>query len=156
MHREDFQISQGKPEDVKILLSHRMKMFHEIKPNNGEYLPDFYQVTESWIARKIGDDNFIAFIARTADGKVAGSGCVLIKEDQPRPGSLNTDAPYLLSMYTEPEYRKKGVATLIIEESIKWAKANGYDRIDLHASPIGKALYEQFGFKQTNEMRLML
>lgn len=156
MAGERFHISRGTSDDVGILLEHRLKMLLEIFPNRNEYHPDLNNATEAWITRKIMDSNFIAFIARIKDGGVAGSGCILIKEDQPRPTSLNTNAPYLLSMYTEPGYRGQGVASLIVQESIRWAKENGFDRMDLHGSPMGKSLYEKFGFRQTNEMRLML
>lgn len=156
MQKGKFQISRSTTEDLGTLQRHRLKMFYEMKPDKNEYLPEFEAVTEQWIARKVKDQNYVALIARTEDGQVAGSGCLLVKEDQPRPGNLNLNAPYILSMYTEPEYRHMGVASLIIEKLISWAKQNGYDRIDLHASPLGRSLYEKFGFRQTNEMRLLL
>lgn len=156
MPQVKFYIVIGGREDLELLVRHRLKMFEEINTNQDGYLPDFNRVTEQWISRKLEDNNFIAFIARTTDGIAIGSGCLLIKEDQPRPTSLRTSAPYLLSMFTEPEYRGSGVASAIVEESIKWARKNGYDRIDLHASSYGRAIYGGFGFKPTNEMRLVL
>jgi hypothetical protein len=35
-------------------------------------------------------------------------------------------------------------------------RANGWPRISLHASELGRGLYEDLGFKPTNEMRLVL
>ena len=100
-------------------------------------------------------------MARAADGKVAGSGCVLIKEDQPRPTDKSVYTPYLMSMYTEGEYRKgeyrkKGVATGIVAASIKWCREHGHGSITLHASREGRGIYEGFGFNPTNEMRLSI
>ncbi len=151
-----FDISLGTPEDLDILVRHRMGMWQEIRPDRKAYHQDFEKVTREWITAKVNDSNFFSFVARTGDGKVAGSGCILIKEDQPRPDKLVIGAPYLVSMYTEPEYRSHGVASLIVQAAIQWAKENGYDRMDLHGSPMGRSLYEKFGFRQTNEMRLML
>ena len=59
-------------------------------------------------------------------------------------------------MYTEKESRRSGVARLIVKTTIAWSKNNGYDRINLHATETGKCLYEEFGFKPTNGMRLTL
>lgn len=151
-----FQISIGTAEDEKVLLKHRLKMFEEIRPDKGSYRDDFASVTQEWVSHKLRDQNFVAFIARTRDGIIAGSGCILVKEDQPRPETTVTGAPYLLSMYTEPDFRKMGVATAIVKEAIYWSRKNGYDRIDLHASPIGRSVYERLGFRQTTEMRLIL
>lgn len=156
MSGNQFEIRMGGPEDLVVLVSHRLRMFYEIKPDREVYLEDYEKVTRAWITEKVKDSNFVSFIAETKEGKIAGSGCILIKEDQPRPEKLVLSVPYLLSMYTEPEYRSKGVASLIIQRAISWAKAQGFDRMDLHGSPMGRSLYEKFGFKQTNEMRLLL
>lgn len=156
MPQESFHIDTGTLDDLEILVSHRLRMFEEIRPDKKEYLQDFDTVTEKWIARKLNDSNFLAFIAKNDSGTVVGSGCILIKEDQPRPANLRIQVPYLLSMYTEPEFRGKGVGSMIVRKVIEWSKDNGYDRIDLHASPLGRPMYEKFGFTQTNEMRLLL
>ena len=36
---------------------------------------------------------------------------------------------------------------------LKWAIAQGYDRVHLHASDAGRPLYQSLGFVPTNEMR---
>ena len=59
-------------------------------------------------------------------------------------------------MYTEHPFREKGVATKIVQESLRWAKAKGFPRMTLHASDMGRSIYEKFGFKQTWEMKLDL
>jgi GNAT superfamily N-acetyltransferase len=59
-------------------------------------------------------------------------------------------------MYTERNFRRQGVARLIVKTAIAWSKEHGYDRINLHATDVGKPLYEEFGFKPTNEMNLQL
>jgi GNAT superfamily N-acetyltransferase len=66
------------------------------------------------------------------------------------------EVPYLLSLYTEKEFRKKGVARLIVETAIDWCRKNGYDRVNLDASEEGKPLYETLGFKPGYGMRLQL
>jgi len=40
--------------------------------------------------------------------------------------------------------------------ALEWCRANRIASVILHASPEGKALYESFDFRQTNEMRLLL
>jgi GNAT superfamily N-acetyltransferase len=61
-----------------------------------------------------------------------------------------------MNMYTDPEYRGKGLATSIIETIIIWCRKNEFHWVSLRASDGGRHLYETLGFKPTNEMRLML
>ncbi len=151
-----FVVSQGGIEDLDILVSHRIQMWRDIFPELGEAIDLSVGTTGRWLREKLLGGTVIPFIARTEDGHVAGSGCVMIKEDQPRPTSRTVNCPYLMSMYTEREFRRKGVATRITEEAIAWCRQNGYDRITLHASSEGRAIYEKLGFSATNEMKLAL
>jgi GNAT superfamily N-acetyltransferase len=85
-----------------------------------------------------------------------GSGCIWLRAAQPRPNLKKRVQPYLLSMYTEPRFRGKGVASLVVREAIKWCKKKGYSRLALHASRKGRGLYRKLGFSRTWEMRLNL
>lgn len=142
--------------DVDTLLRHRMSMWMEIYPSMYDSEGFLFTATKKWIIEKLNSGTMVGIIARTPEGKIAGSGCILIREDQPRPGSLSAEEPYILSMYTEKECRGQGVATSITKFCIDWAKERGYERISLHASIAGKPVYKKAGFRQTNEMRLML
>ena len=139
-----------------ILLNHRMEMLKELVTDWDTLGESFREETRMWIVEGLRNGKMKAFVATTPEGKIAGSGCLLIHEDQPRPGSTRIDNPYLLSMYTEKVYRNQGAATSIVAHCIEWAKSNGYDRVTLHASESGRPVYEKFGFKQTNEMRLWI
>jgi GNAT superfamily N-acetyltransferase len=73
---------------------------------------------------------------------------------QPRPVLLGRgEVPYILSMYTEPEFRRRGVASRLVREMVRWSKARGYGRVLLHASRYGRPVYERLGFEPSSEMR---
>jgi GNAT superfamily N-acetyltransferase len=59
----------------------------------------------------------------------------------------------VLNVFTEPEWRKRGAARLVMEEILRWAREEKLDRLVLHASDEARSLYEQMGFIATNEMR---
>jgi len=59
-------------------------------------------------------------------------------------------------MYTEPEYRRQGLARRLMEAMVAWCRAERMTSVYLHASDDGRALYESLGFTPTNEMRLVL
>jgi GNAT superfamily N-acetyltransferase len=62
----------------------------------------------------------------------------------------------ILNVYTDPEYRRRGVARQLMETMIDWCKREGLARVNLRASDTGRHLYESLGFKPSNEMRLPL
>ncbi|MCW6159340.1 MAG: GNAT family N-acetyltransferase [Thermoplasmatales archaeon] len=151
---EDFCLVYGTLDDLDLLVDHRLLMWKEIHPDMADRVEQSREFTSKWIRSKVSEGSLISLIVKNSEGRVVGSGCILIKEDQPRPGSSQMKYPYLLSMYTLPEYRKMGVASSIVKEAIKWSRDKGFDRISLHASDQGKSVYEKLGFQQTNEMRL--
>jgi GNAT superfamily N-acetyltransferase len=60
----------------------------------------------------------------------------------------------ILNVYTEAEFRRRGIAQRVMAVIIAWAEAYGLRGVNLHASDEGRVLYEKLGFVQTNEMRL--
>ncbi len=53
-----------------------------------------------------------------------------------------------MSMFTEPSFRGKGVASAIVKVAVEWARVNGYASVRLHASEMGQGVYERLGFER--------
>lgn len=151
-----FEVSLAKVEDTELLVKHRLGMFNDMYPELRKETETSKEQTYKWIKQMLSENKVVGFIVRTDAGQAVGSGCLWIKKEQPNPTRRRLEAPYLMSMYTEKGFRRKGVARLIVKTAIAWCKDHGYDRITLHATDMGKPLYEAFGFKATNEMRLDL
>ena len=129
-------------------------MWRDIHPEFGAGIDESEGPTREWVRRKLAEGKLIGFIAKTPGGRVAGSGCIWLRDEQPRPTNPRQEVPYLMSMYTEPAFREQGVARMVVRRALKWCRAHNYDRINLHASTQGKPLYESLGFEPTTEMRL--
>jgi GNAT superfamily N-acetyltransferase len=85
---------------------------------------------------------------------VAGGGGVLLSPWPANPHDPCTERAVILNVYTEQEYRRRGVARLIMQAILAWIEAYGLRGANLHASAEGRQLYEKLGFVATNEMRL--
>jgi GNAT superfamily N-acetyltransferase len=59
----------------------------------------------------------------------------------------------ILNVFTEPEWRRRGIAALLMKTIIEWSREQRLDGLVLDASDDGRGLYEQLGFVSTNEMR---
>jgi GNAT superfamily N-acetyltransferase len=115
------------------------------------------QAYRRWVRREQRAKRFFAYVVETPSGEPAGSGAVWLAPNQPRPGRLaSPELPYILSMYTEPRFRRRGVATLLVRTMVTWAAHRGYRRVVLHASRQGRPVYARLGFEATREMRLDL
>ena len=152
----EFQISLATVNDIELLVRHRVNMWIDIRPDLKEQAQELEALTREWIKKVLSEGKLIGFIAKTKTGQVAGSGCVWLREDAPRVLNPRGESPYLMSMYTEEGFRRKGVARLIVKTAIDWCREHGYKIISLHAAEAGIPLYESFGFKMTTEMRLTL
>jgi GNAT superfamily N-acetyltransferase len=151
-----FKLCYAGRDDIDLLLAHRQSMWLDIHPELEREVKGSERMTRDWIEKQLSKSKLVGFIAKTPGGKVAGSGCVWIREEQPRPTSGHLEVPYLMSMYTVKMFRRKGVGKLIVKGAMKWSREHGYERIILHASREGRPLYEGLGFEPANEMRFKL
>ena len=68
--------------------------------------------------------------------------------------NLSGKIAYVMNLCTLPDYRKQGIARLLMQKVIEWIKKNDLTVVSLHATEMGRKMYEELGFKETNEMRL--
>jgi GNAT superfamily N-acetyltransferase len=113
----------------------------------------------NWLARMMKERRFSGIIAFVGEGQrraVIGSGGIWLHEIHPMPWLDGENEPYILSMYTEKEFRGLGVATRIMKEATKWCRKKGYRSARLNASKMGRGLYSSLGWKRSWEMRKKL
>lgn len=61
-----------------------------------------------------------------------------------------------MNMYTDPDYRRRGIARHTLELLVEEAKKKGISHISLEATDMGRPLYERFGFiKMNHEMEFL-
>jgi GNAT superfamily N-acetyltransferase len=131
-------------------------MWQDMGVRSSDVLDAADRIYRRWVKSEIMKERLVGWIVEAPEDVVAGGGCLWLRPVQPRPRSRMLVEPYLFSMFTEPNFRRQGVASRILNEAIKWSKRNGYTRILLHASQKAKRLYSKHGFTRTWEMRLEL
>jgi GNAT superfamily N-acetyltransferase len=62
----------------------------------------------------------------------------------------------LHNVHTLPEFRRRGFARRLVETAVAWCREEGFSRVTLNASAAGRPLYENLGFRPTNQMSLKL
>ncbi len=105
--------------------------------------------------------DYVGWLATPADQPemVVGGAGVQLQPILPRPVNASTVGEGLqgtvVNVFTEPQWRRRGIADLLIREIITWSKDEHLDRLLLHASDEGRSLYERLGFIAGNEMRFV-
>jgi GNAT superfamily N-acetyltransferase len=142
--------------DMDVLVAHRNAMFEEYAPLSPEERAVAVDAYPAWAKGMMKKKLFHGYIVESSGGKVAASGCVWLREQQPSRGRPATLIPYVMSVYTDPKFRRKGLASLVMLETMAWSKRHGYRKMLLHASLVGRKVYLQLGWKRTWEMEVDL
>jgi GNAT superfamily N-acetyltransferase len=64
------------------------------------------------------------------------------------------DAARVRAMYTHPDFTRRGVGRLILELCERAAGAEGFTRMQLHATLAGLPLYRAYGFEPLEEVSI--
>jgi len=143
--------------DLEVLVDHRHRMFDAFRKISALEHELGDREYRKWARLRMKKGEFVAWIIeRSRDRLPVATGAVWLLEHQPRPGRPAGKAPYLLSMYTDPNFRGRGFASRIVRESMMWSRQNGFSRMSLHASKFGRSVYRKLGWERTWEMRVVL
>jgi GNAT superfamily N-acetyltransferase len=163
MQDSPIEIRLASPDDVGIIAHHRAGMFRDMGSAPPESLAALREATVAAVRDMFENDQYVGWLAYVAGepGHVVGGVGVHRRLVQPFPrkrddGSVEIRQgrqALVVNVFTEPGYRRRGIARQLMETLMEWAGSAGVDSLVLHAAPDGRPLYESLGFTQTNEMR---
>jgi RimJ/RimL family protein N-acetyltransferase len=158
----EFAIRRATAEDAPVVAHHRARMFQDMDEISAPVFGDFVIASREWTERALASGEYVGWLASPKDQPnliVAGAG-VQRRQVPPHPCRPARDGAFakgrhaiVLNVFTEPEWRKRGVAGLLMDEVLRWSREEKLDRLVLHASAEARSLYERMGFVLTNEMR---
>jgi GNAT superfamily N-acetyltransferase len=154
MTQAEITIREATPSESAIILHHRRSMFRDMGEGTVEELDRMVEVARPWLAQALADRSYRHWLALDGSGRVAGGGGILLSPWPANPKDPCTQRAVILNVYTEPEFRKRGIAGQIMLTILVWVEEQGFRAVNLHASKEGRPLYEKLGFEATNEMRL--
>ena len=117
---------------------------------------DLVPALKDYYARHMADGTFVSWIALDGSRIIATSGMSFV-EKPPYFGCPNGRIGLLSSMFTEPEYRRRGIAKELLRRVTEDARAYGCAAVQITASDMGVKLDTDFGFvKNRNFMQYKL
>ena len=95
--------------------------------------------------RHMADGTFVSWLAVDGDQIVGTSGMSFV-EKPPYFGCPTGRVGLLSSMYTDPAYRRRGIAKELLRRVVEEASEYGCGSVQITASDMGVLLYTDFGF----------
>lgn len=104
----------------------------------------------------MADGTFVSWLAVDGD-KIIGTSGMSFVEKPPYYGCPSGRIGLLSSMFTDPSYRRPGIAKELLTKVVDEARAYGCGTVQITASDMGVLLYTDFGFvKNGNFMQYRL
>lgn len=136
--------------DVLSLCSLRIEQQKDDWKDEYEDKYDLYNRTKDYLEKHLNNELFI-FLEECENKIIATCGLQII-EYLPQCND-NGKQGYLCNVYTDKDYRNKGIQTSLLKEVIEFAKEKNICELNLSADDmIAIKLYKKFGFELDNLM----
>ena len=107
---------------------------------------DLVPALKDYYHRHLSDGTFVSWLAMDGD-KIIGTSGMSFVEKPPYFSCPTGRLGLLSSMFTDPEYRRMGIAKELLGRVVEEARAYGCGAVQITASDMGVKLYTSFGFK---------
>ena len=106
---------------------------------------DLVPALKGYYTRHMADGTFVSWLALDGEDIIGTSGMSFV-EKPPYFGCPSGKIGLLSSMFTDPKYRRKGIAKELLSRVVNDARDYGCGTIQITASDMGGKLYMDFGF----------
>jgi len=132
--------------DLNLLVNLRLTVLRAANLlDNSVDLLHIRENTQAYYESALRDNSHLAYLVY--DGStLAATGGISFYRVLPTYHNPSGENAYIMNMYTVPAYRNRGIASQLLRLLVSDAKDRGVSRITLDATPMGRPLYEQFGF----------
>lgn len=152
----EYKIKQATIADLDTIVQHRYRMFTEMGNGDPDLLKRAAPLYVEWLRPRLLDHRYQGWLMMDSrDEVVAGVGLWLM--DWPT-GVVDValHRGYVFNVWTDPAHRRIGLSRRLMQALLDACKAQGINRVGLHASAAGQPLYEALGFTPSNEMMIVL
>ena len=110
---------------------------------------DLVPALRDYYKHHMADGTFVSWLALDGD-KIIGTSGMSFVEKPPYFGCPSGRIGLLSSMFTNPDYRRKGIARELLHRVVGEAREYGCGAVQITASDMGVKLYTAYGFVHNN------
>jgi GNAT superfamily N-acetyltransferase len=141
--------------DATTIAAQRVQMFQDNHVVPVGTWDELERDSAAWTAAKLRDGSYAGWLVER-DGKVIGGAGVWFMEWPPHWMHPEPMRGYLLNFYVAPEARGNRLAKELVGLAVAECRRRGLHLAALHASSMGRPVYESLGWAESNEMLLRL
>ena len=151
--KQEIQYRKLTADDLDTFIQMRIRQLRE---EGAQEDFDLVPALKDYYDRHMADGTFVSWLALDEE-KIIGTSGMSFVEKPPYYGCPTGRIGLLSSMYTDPEYRRQGIARELLTRVVEEARAYGCGTVQITASDMGAILYTNFGFvKNDNFMQYKL
>lgn len=110
---------------------------------------DIQRDLETYFDNSLTDGSLICWVGESA-AKIQATGAVCFYQLPPTFSNPSGKVAYITNMYTADQYRRRGIASMLLDKLIEEVRALNYPSVRLHASELGKGGYQKAGFSDVD------
>ena len=159
MVKEEFDMNllykRATIEDIDMLTKTRIRVLSAANSLSDDIdMNEVEKQSYDYYGRALCDDTHIAYLVFD-EKRFVGSGGVSFFQVMPTYHNVSGKKAYIMNIYTEPAYRRRGIAYKILDLLVSDVRSKEITSISLEATEAGRPLYEKYGFvKMNDEMEL--
>lgn len=129
--------------DIPVLADLRKKQL--IDEGQKPDLDMDYELTD-YFEKKMSDGSLVEWVAEE-DERIIATGAIIFMDFPPSFTNKTGKQGYIANMYTDPDFRGRGIASEILERLAKEARERHIYKLILYASKWGRPVYQKYGFR---------
>lgn len=138
-------------EDIDLLTKTRIEVLRAANKLSDDIdMSEVEKQSYEYYKRALLDGSHTAYLVFD-EQKIVGTGGVSYFQVMPTYHNPSGLKAYIMNMYTNLEYRRRGIAIETLRLLVEDAKEKGISAISLEATDMGRPLYEKFGFVKMND-----
>jgi GNAT superfamily N-acetyltransferase len=152
MHEDQFAIRRATPDDAPTIAEHRVRMFQDTGRLKTADAATMLALLTPMLRRMLTSGDYVGWLAIAEGAAVIAGAGVHVRQLLPRPETMTEREALVVNVYVQPEYRRRGFARRLMLAILEWCGGQGIERVALHASDMGRPLYESLGFVPSTEL----
>lgn len=138
-------------DDLERLVESRIVVLKAVnKLDDSVDMAEIKKQSYDYYIRALSDGAHVAYMV--FDGSVfVGTGGISFFQVMPTYHNPTGNKAYIMNIYTNPDYRRMGIANKILDFLVSASREKGISAIFLEATDMGRPLYEKYGFIAMND-----
>ena len=146
MQENQLRFRKASSGDVEQLVEHRVR---QLLDEGYPEVADIRSNLSEYFLASLENGSLVCWVGLVDERIVATAG-LCFYQLPPTFTNPGGDVAYITNMYTHPDFRGQGIASGLLNKLIAEAKSLNYPGVRLHASEMGRGLYERAGFSDTH------